>query len=880
MKKIDVFFLILLSIFQFSCNEKNNDETHFITDENYRKEVIADFEKVKILAKERENELFGVFENELTLAETEALQFLFAYMPLSDLADYDGDYYLGIVKTAFRAKNEMSWGKDIPEDIFRHFVLPHRVNNENLDTFRVSMYEELAQRVKNLSIADAALEINHWCHEHVVYKGTDGRTSAPLSTMRTAYGRCGEESTFTVTALRTVGIPARQVYTPRWAHTDDNHAWVEIWADGKWFYLGACEPEPMLNVAWFNEPVKRAMLVHTKAFGKYMGNEEVITESEKFSELNLISNYAPTAHFFVKVVDNENNIVQNAIVEFQLYNYAEFYPIATKTTDNKGITDITTGLGDLLIYASKNDVEMIGYQKITAGEKDTIVIALNKQLSENQTLQYDIVPPIFRSVEAVSENLVLENKKRLSIEDSIRNCYTTTFPDSIFISNKLKEMNFLPEKFSIFVEKSEGNYTEIFNFLEQTPQSNRELAYNLLQNISEKDLRDTPAKILLEHLNNSILKDIDNEIFAKYVLSPRIDNELLSEYKSFFQNNFDEVFKNEAFNNPQKIVNWIVENITINDDLNFYRAPLSPVGCFKLKVSNIQSRNILFVAICRSLGIPARLHEASRVPQYFAENIWHDAVFEELTANTPSGRATISLRTENEIIPKYFSNFTLARFQNGRYQTLEYEEGKPLNQFPEKMEVYAGNYLLVTGTRQSDGTVLSELKYFTIVENSHTEILVNLRENASKQTVYGKINSNILSQTLRDANILLNNNLLQNGCVIGWLSVLEEPSRHILHDFSTVKNQFENWNGKIIFMIDDENSFKLSDYPNLPSNCQFVTDSNNSLFKEVTSICKESVSSQKPFLILLNKNFEIVYYSKGYRIGTGELLLKEISKLE
>ena len=29
-------------------------------------------------------------------------------------------------------------------------------------------------------------------------------------------------------------LKKRQVYTPRWAHTDDNHAWVEAWADGRW----------------------------------------------------------------------------------------------------------------------------------------------------------------------------------------------------------------------------------------------------------------------------------------------------------------------------------------------------------------------------------------------------------------------------------------------------------------------------------------------------------------------------------------------------------------------------------------------------------------------------------------------------------------------
>ena len=84
---------------------------------------------------------------------------------------------------------------------------------------------------------DAVLETNHWCHEKATYTPSDSRTSSPLATIKTAYGRCGEESTLLVAALRAIGIPARQVYTPRWAHTDDNHAWVEAWVDGKWYFL-------------------------------------------------------------------------------------------------------------------------------------------------------------------------------------------------------------------------------------------------------------------------------------------------------------------------------------------------------------------------------------------------------------------------------------------------------------------------------------------------------------------------------------------------------------------------------------------------------------------------------------------------------------------
>ena len=172
--------------------------------------------------------------------EETALQFLYQYMPLGDSVDYTEDYFRECVQYAFKAKAELPWGDSIPEREFKHFVLPPRVNNENLDRFRATYYEELKARVQDLSLYDAVLEVNHWCHEHVSYKGSDSRTSAPMATIKTSWGRCGEESTLLVTALRTVGIPARQVYTPRWAHCDDNHAWVEAYVDGKWHFLGAC----------------------------------------------------------------------------------------------------------------------------------------------------------------------------------------------------------------------------------------------------------------------------------------------------------------------------------------------------------------------------------------------------------------------------------------------------------------------------------------------------------------------------------------------------------------------------------------------------------------------------------------------------------------
>lgn len=103
-------------------------------------------------------------------------------------------------------------GNSVPEREVRHFVLPVRVNNENLDSARYFFYEELAPRVRDLSMADAVLEVNHWCHEKAVYMPSDRRTSSPLATVKTAYGRCGEESTLLVAALSlSVFLPARSI---------------------------------------------------------------------------------------------------------------------------------------------------------------------------------------------------------------------------------------------------------------------------------------------------------------------------------------------------------------------------------------------------------------------------------------------------------------------------------------------------------------------------------------------------------------------------------------------------------------------------------------------------------------------------------------------
>ena len=98
-------------------------------------------------------------------------------------------------------------------------------------------------------------------------------------------------------------LPHVRSYTPRWAHTDDNHAWVEAWVDGKWLFLGACEPSLYSISHGSTLPFPVPMLVHTKAFGRYDGPEEVIGNTPTYTEINVIDNYAHVGKVSVQVTD-------------------------------------------------------------------------------------------------------------------------------------------------------------------------------------------------------------------------------------------------------------------------------------------------------------------------------------------------------------------------------------------------------------------------------------------------------------------------------------------------------------------------------------------------------------------------------------------------
>jgi len=472
------------------------------------------------------------------------VDFLYSNMSFADSICTSRQYWEDNTRMALEARRQASW--KIPEKEFLHYVLPVRVNNEALDDFRTVYSKELLARVKGLSARETALEINHWCHEMASYVPSDGRTCSPMQTIRHKEGRCGEESVLAVAALRTVAIPARQVYTPRWAHTDDNHAWVEVFVDGKWWFMGACEPAPTLNMAWFNAPVSRVMLLHTKAFGHYEGEEDIIKRAADYTEINVSGSYVPTHRTEVTVLDRNGTPVEGATVEFSIYNYAELYTVASYSSDSEGKAGLTTGKGDMIVHAFKDG--LYGYAKINGDG----TVVLDRKEGEAASYDFHIVPPEENPipVDVTAEEAAL-NDIRLAREDSIR--------------------------------AARPKYGAVEEFLAKN---------------------DSPeARKLVESLSIKDKGDVSPEVLEDARTCPRVELENLVPY-------FEEIsrgLKAEGieFHKQQEVRDWVDSNIRTDSTGNPRNLRIPPIYVWRSRVADPLSKDIFYVALCRVAGLEA-----------------------------------------------------------------------------------------------------------------------------------------------------------------------------------------------------------------------------------------------------------------------------------
>ena len=785
-----------------------------------------------------------------------ACKYLYAFMPYSDIGNYPFEVFLDYAENGVQLWKENPQIADMPEDIFLNYVLFHRVNEEEIAPCRTFFRTEIGTRIQGMNFREAALEVNYWCAEEATYHCTDDRTLSALSVYRRGNGRCGEESVFTVNALRSVGVPARQVYAPKWSHCDDNHAWVEIWCDGKWYFLGACEPEEILNKGWFTNASSRAMMIHSRIFDTKIPEGEVIGRDGMVTMLNELKRYAVTKEITVSVKDDQGLPVEGAEVSFEVLNYSEYAPIAEKETDENGRAVLTTGLGSLHISvrACCNEEWLHAEKAMNTETEDSCEICLRHQTAgENAGYEKWTAADMFAPHDApVNTDMPdSEQKERGNKRLAAANAH-----------REQKVRNWRNPECERFLQK------EVNRIEKAVAASYRE---DLLNVLTEKDRTDCLSDVLEEHLDLAISYHgmMNRDTFVSYVLNPRVDDEVLQKYRREIKNKFSRDEKQELRNDPSQIWKLVEKAVVSRPEKERSSVITTPAGCLNTCTGSFLSKKILFVAMARTLGVPARLNPHDRSMEYM-----ENEKFVPVLAKTEKN-STLILKSGEDTQWKYFQNWSIAKLENGRYVSLKLGTEAFENQHM-NLPLESGKYRILTSNRLPNGNMFANEYHFEIQPGETKEIDLVLREADLEDMLE---NISMLEFTLRreDGSTVKASELTADGKhILAFLEEEKEPTEHILNEMMEQEGAFAGYAEKIIFVVRSKDALEtptLSKALKKLKNVQIYYDD----FSEIINTLGRRMyvdPDKLPLIIVTNGSLNGIYATSGYNVGTGDMLLR------
>ena len=822
---------------------------------------------------------------ECEASERELLMFYYATMPLSDAFTYDFSLFRRFAAHACFLRERTAWCAALPEEIFLHDVAYYRVNSERIEDCREFFWEQVGPLVEGKELKDAVLEANLWCASCASYEASDERTQSALSVWRSGSGRCGEESVFLVSVLRSLGIPARQVYVPRWAHCDDNHAWVEVWIDGKWHFLGACEPEAILDRGWFIHAASRAPLIYARTFSEYGLEGEIAGRDGCVCFLNVTARYAPVRKLRIRVEGENREPAAGASVGLFLLNMAEWSRVLGMKSGKDGEAQVWLGLGDVLVRADKDGKSGV---RLVHGDEKEAVISLGQ---EEGTLLTDgwkewgmTAPedaPMGWPVPTKEEKSRIGS--RLSEAASLRERKLAEYRKEAERAARKH-----PEEEAILY-LARGNVGKVASFLEEAGWSRERRM--LLHELSDKDARDLDPATLRLHLEHAMaVRDrirlgrtaegkaawgkVSEEIFVSYCLNPRILTEELTPYREETEAYFTQEQKRRFRERPEELWEYLEGCLDFDAAQDYDTLLITPPAALRGGWADERGKRVLFAAVCRSLGIPARLNPVTGHPEYLEWERWKEADGESGPDAAGEG-ACLFLETGDRKDWKYGQNWTLGKLCGTDFKTQNYEGIRPL-EGRIHLTLQPGIYRLITTVRMPNGNQYAAANCFELKagEEKRMELYRQQGRLADMRMKNQLPDFGVKDQTGKES--CISNFLFGSVSLLIFLKEGEEPTEHVLGELLAEKERLERSGCRLLLIAG------LAGTPAGPllakllkeiPGAQLLEDENLENAEPVAR--RMYVDPDKlPLLVAADELGQGIYACSGYHVGSVSLALE------
>ncbi|OUO34064.1 transglutaminase domain-containing protein [Olsenella sp. An290] len=686
-------------------------------------------------ARDAEAALAGAPADEAALT-----RYFLATLPLTDVFDAPVDLLRSFARHALELRKGPA--ADVPEDLFVHYVACPRVNNEPLSDCRAALRDELVPRLAGLSGERTVIEVNYWCAEMATYQATDGRTLGAPGVIAGAAGRCGEESTLLVTALRAVGIPARQLYVPWWAHCDDNHAWVEAWADGRWHYLGACEPEEALDRGWFTAASGRAPMVATRLFSDFGCDPEDVAGSTGCTVLvNVTARYAATTRLSVRATLPDGAPAAGAAVAFEVLNMAGWRPLTVLRADAEGRCSLELGRGSVRVHASAG--RLMAEKDVDTATTSEVALALAPAPGgavAGAWHDVDVRAPEDHPAptQALSPEGAARGRARKAAADAARRGRVGRMRErAAELASRAAELRPADDAALVarVLDAARGHAEEIFSFLTAGTEPER-LA--LLATLAEKDYLDADPAVLEHHLRSAlagkrdragrhdraaeapaaaepaVAPEPERDLWEHAVLSPRIGLEHLSAWRPALPDALPPELAALVATDPAAAWAWLASRLSFSPAEHLAKLVGTPAGALASGEASEVTLRTLFVAACRSLGVPARLAPADGRAEVLGEGRW------TCVEGAAAGERTwpLAIAGEEGAPLSYGTDWGLARLgaamQTDGQELWGFHQLDLWDADPARLEVPAGTYRLTSTTRLPNGNQQATERVFEV----------------------------------------------------------------------------------------------------------------------------------------------------------------------
>ncbi len=344
----------------------------------------------------------------------------------------------------------------------------------------------------------------------------------------------------------------------------------------------------------------------------------------------------------------------------------------------------------------------------------------------------------------------------------------------------------------------------------------------------------------------------------------------------------------EAFcQEPEEIWNWIEDTISCEKSRNYHPVVTSPAGVLRTGQGGHLPKKTLFVAICRTLGIPARLNPVNQEAEYYRNHAFHDVSSPKHTEKL------VRLVLKSQESPAYYADWTIGRLGGGEEQpdgcgfgTLglfgkEFTDGVMTLMLPE------GIYRLITAVRLPSGNQMEARRVLDTADFvpgadgvPECELELYLREPQISQMLE-KLALDDFTLAKEDGTEVEARELIQNHTMLAFLEEGAEPTEHVLNELREQEEEVRKSGLSLVFVAARKDALEnptLADtLKRLPAQVYYDD------FTELPEILARRMYTDPeklPLVLLVSPGLIGRYASSGYNVGSVGLMLRIAKLLE